>query len=317
MGQFERQVASVTGDYLSSLELDVVQVNVGLRCNQQCRHCHVGASPQRTEVMDWPTMEQVIEACRRVGSRLVDLTGGSPEMNPHFRRFVAAFRAEDFAVQVRTNLTALLEPGNEDLPAFLRDHQVQIVASMPCYLEQNVDAQRGKGAYAKSIETIKWLNALGYGRDPALALNLVYNPAGPLLPPPQDKLEADYRRELHEHFGIVFTRLLTITNMPIGRFQQELRRQGEEGKYMRLLKDAFNPDTLDGLMCRHQLSIGWDGTLYDCDFNLALGLPIDHGAPDHVGRFNAQVLKSRRIVVGEHCFGCTAGAGSSCGGALA
>jgi radical SAM/Cys-rich protein len=202
------------------------------------------------------------------------------------------------------------------MPEFFREHEVQLVASMPCYLEENVRAQRGAGVYEKSIEAIKRLNAIGYGRDPGLPLNLVYNPGGAFLPSPQSALEEDYRRELGQRFGIVFTHLLTITNMSLGRFRTELSRQDKEQDYLRLLRDSFNPQTVGGLMCRRQLSVGWDGTLFDCDFNLALGLPVNHGAPDHIRFFNMGDLQTRRIVTGEHCFGCTAGAGSSCGGAL-
>jgi radical SAM/Cys-rich protein len=266
--------------------------------------------------MDWATMECVIEAAGKARCQLVDLTGGAPELNPHFRRFVAALRQEGHTVQVRTNLTVLLESPLRDLPEFLRDHRVWLVASMPCYLEENVRAQRGPGTYENSIAAIRILNGLGYGSDPGLPLNLVYNPGGPFLPPPQSALEEDYRRELGQRFGITFTRLLTITNMPLGRFRRELDRQNREWEYSRLLRKAFNPETLPGLMCRHQVSIGWDGMLYDCDFNLALGLPVNHGAPDHIKNFRPEDLTARRIVTGEHCFGCTAGAGSSCGGAL-
>ena len=204
----------------------------------------------------------------------------------------------------------------EEMPEFFQEHQVQLVASLPCYLEENVCAQRGKGVYEKSIAAIRRLNALGYGSDPDLPLHVVYNPGGPFLPPPQSALEENYRRELGNRFGITFTRLLTITNMPLGRFRMHLSHLGQERNYLTLLRKSFNPDTLSGLMCRYQISIGWDGTLYDCDFNLALGLPVNHGAPDHIKSFRVADLKARRIVTGEHCFGCTAGAGSSCGGAL-
>ena len=316
MNDFERQIAEVTRDGLRCLNIEVLQLNLGLQCNQRCHHCHLEAAPQRKETMAWPTMERVLKVAKEIQVRLVDLTGGAPEINPHFRRFLMALREQSNSVQVRTNLTVLLEPGLEDLPHFFRDHQVQIVASMPCYLEENVCAQRGKGVYEKSITAIQRLNALGYGLQPSLSLNLVYNPGGPFLPPSQGALEEDYRRELRERFGISFTRLLTITNMPLGRFQRELRQQKQEDQYLQLLRESFNPQTVPGLMCRHQLSVGWDGTLYDCDFNLALGLPVNHGAPDHIRSFRVPDLRSRRIVTGEHCFACTAGSGSSCGGAL-
>jgi radical SAM/Cys-rich protein len=316
MNDFEKRVKTVAGDALCSLDVEILQVNLGLKCNQECYHCHLEASSRRQEMMDWPTMELVLKAAREVGCRVVDLTGGAPELNPHFRRFLVALRQQGHPVQARTNLTALLEPGFEDLADFFRDHQIQLVASMPCYLEENVRAQRGKGVYEKSIAALQRLNALGYGRQPDLPLNLVYNPGGPFLPPSQGGLEDDYRQELRERFGIFFTRLLTITNMPLGRFQKELRRHQQEQQYLQLLRTSFNPQTVPGLMCRHQLSVGWDGTLYDCDFNLALGLPVNHGVPDNIRSFRAPDLRSRRIVTGEHCFACTAGSGSSCGGAL-
>ncbi len=314
--RFEQIIAPRTGGGLRSVEIQAVQVNVGLRCNQQCRHCHVSASPHRCEVMEWATMEVVLEAVSETGAALVDITGGSPELNPHLRSFVEALRGLGCTTQVRTNLTVLLEPHLEGMINFYRDHQVQLVASMPCYMERNVAAQRGPRVYERSVEVIRRLNAAGYGVRDNLQLNLVYNPTGAFLPPEQSALEEDYRRELGRRFGVRFTKLLTLTNMPIGRFGDELRNGGAEREYMRLLEGAFNPATLDGLMCRHQISIGWDGTLYDCDFNLALHCPVDHGAPDHVRRFDPGALRARRIVTGEHCFGCTAGCGSSCGGAL-
>ena len=316
MNDFEKQVAGINGGGLHSLKIETLQVNLGLRCNQRCKHCHLEASPQRMEVMEWSTMQLILEAVRSINCGLIDLTGGSPELNPNFRRFVAFLRQEGHTIQVRTNLTVLLEPGMEDMPDFFREHQVRIVASLPCYLEENVCAQRGAGTYVKSIEAIRKLNDLGYGCESNLPLHLVYNPGGPFLPPPQSALEEEYRRELGRRFGISFTRLLTITNMPMGRFRTELIREKEEGNYLLLLRKSFNPQTVAGLMCRHQLSVGWDGTLYDCDFNLALCLPVNHGAPDHIQSFRPEDLWTRRVVTGEHCFGCTAGSGSSCGGAL-
>jgi radical SAM/Cys-rich protein len=317
MNDFEKEAGGTAQDGLYSVDIEILQVNLGLRCNQECHHCHLEASPLRQEMMGWPTMELVLEAARGVRCRLVDLTGGAPELNSYLLPFLEALRREGHSVQVRTNLTVLSEPGLEDLPDFFRDLQIQLAASMPCYLEENVRAQRGRGAYEKSITAIRRLNALGYGLRPDLPLNLVYNPGGPFLPPSQRVLEEDYRRELGERFGISFTRLLTITNMPLGRFKGELRRQKQEGQYLRLLRESFNPQTVNGLMCRHQLSVGWNGTLYDCDFNLALGLPVNHGAPDHIRSFKGANLVSRRIVTGEHCFACAAGSGSSCAGALA
>lgn len=316
MNDFEKQIGQITGGGLHSHRIEILQINLGLRCNQQCLHCHLNASPSRTEMMEWSVMELVLLAAANSGCRLVDLTGGAPELNPNFCRFIETLRKNGRPVQIRTNLTVLLEPGMEKMPEFLQKHKIRLVASLPCYLEENVSAQRGKGVYEKSITAIRQLNTLGYGKDPELPLSLVYNPGGPFLPPPQSMLEEDYRREMDLRFGITFTRLLTITNMPLGRFRAHLSHLGQERNYLTLLRESFNPDTLSGLMCRHQISIGWDGRLYDCDFNLALGLPVDHGAPDHIKSFRVADLNARRIVTGEHCFGCTAGAGSSCGGAL-
>jgi len=317
VNRFERIAGTESCPGLCSEGIDIVQVNVGLRCNQSCAHCHLGASPERTEMMTWSTMEQVIGVARDVACSLVDITGGAPEVHPDLRRFIEALRADGFTVQSRTNFTAMLEPGNTDYPEFFRDHRVRLVGSMPCYLEENVTAQRGPGVYGRSVEAIRRLNTLGYGRDPELVLDLVYNPGGPFLPPAQESLEADYRRELGERFGIEFTHLLTITNMPIGRFLESLRKTNQEEPYRRLLEDSFNQNTVEALMCRHQVSVAWDGTLYDCDFNLALGMPVNHGAPDRIEDFDAEAVGKRRIVTDDHCFGCTAGAGSSCGGALA
>jgi len=316
MNEFEKQISGVYDKGLHSLKIETLQVNLGLRCNQQCNHCHPEASPNRKEMMEWPTMQMVFRAAKSVHPKLIDLTGGAPELNPNFRVFAKALCEEGHRVQVRTNLTVLLEPGMEGLPEFFRDNGVHLVASMPCYLEENVCAQRGRGVYEKSIEAIKRLNGLGYGTESGLPLSLVYNPGGAFLPPPQLDLEKDYRRELGQRFGIVFTHLLTITNMPLGRFRTELIRKKEEENYLQLLRKSFNPQTVAGLMCRHQISVGWDGTLYDCDFNLALALPVNHGAPDHIRSFRPLDLRMRRVVTGEHCFACTAGFGSSCGGAL-
>ena len=316
MNEFEKQIATPLHDGLHSLEIQTLQVNLGLRCNQQCLHCHLDASPRRTEMMEWGTMTLVLEAARRMRCPLIDLTGGAPELNPHFRRFVVGLRKTGCTVQVRTNLTVLLEPEMEDLPEFFKDQGVRLVASLPCYLEENVCMQRGEEVYRKSIAAIRRLNGLGYGIRPDLPLLLVYNPGGPFLPPEQSSLESDYRKQLGEWFDILFTRLLTITNMPIGRFLTTLRKQEQESNYLGLLRESFNPKTVDGLMCRHQISIAWNGILYDCDFNLALSLPVNHGAPHHIRHFNPEDLLVRRIVTGDHCFGCTAGSGSSCSGAL-
>jgi radical SAM/Cys-rich protein len=313
---FEQRIERITGDGLCATGIDTLQVNVGLRCNQQCAHCHLRAGPDRTEMMSWPTMARVVEVAAKTRCGLVDITGGAPELNPHLRRFIEALRGRGTPVQVRTNLSVLMEHGMQSMPEFFREHDVRLVGSMPCYLEENVTAQLGEGAYRKSAEALKALNALGYGRNESLTLDLVFNPAGPLLPPDQQSLEDDYRRELGRRLGVVFSRLITITNMPIGRFRDDLQRRGAEASYMRLLQESFNPETVGELMCRRQVSVGWDGRLYDCDFNLALGMAVDHGAPDHIVHFDSAALEARRIVTGDHCFGCTAGCGSSCGGAL-
>ena len=266
--------------------------------------------------MDWSTMEHVIAAAENVRAKLVDITGGAPEMHPHFRRFIAALRGKNLPVMVRTNLTILLESGFETLPEFFRDHQVELCASLPCYLEENVDSQRGTGIFKKSIQALRILNSCGYGKVPHLPLNLVYNPIDGTLPPNSLELEADYKHELRERFGIEFSRLLTITNMPIGQFRSDLKRENKLEDYNRLLRDSFNPGTLDGLMCRHQIHVGWDGRLYDCDFNYALKLPVGDGLPQTIKEFNSHLLMNRAIQTEFHCFGCTAGCGSSCGGAL-
>jgi len=313
---FDQQVVHHENRPLEALDLTTIQVNIGLTCNLKCVHCHVSSGPTRKEQMSWETMELVLEAARKIHARLVDITGGAPEMNPHFRRFVAALRDEDFPVQVRTNLTILLEPGYEDLIPFMAERKVNLVASLPCYLEQNVDAQRGEGVYNGSIRAIQVLNRHGYGLTDDLPLNLVYNPLGPVLPPDQRQLEEDYRRELFDRFGIRFTRLHVLANMLIGRFRVILRQQKKDREYELLLERTFNARTLEGLMCRHQISVDWTGALFDCDFNLATRLPVDHGAPNHIRDFDPEKLVRRRIATAPYCFVCTAGCGSFCGGAL-
>jgi len=317
MNEFETRIQKDCGLDLYASEIQKIQVNLGLKCNQSCRHCHLACSPQREEMMDWDTMTAVIETARIVQPEMVDITGGSPEIHPFFKKFVKALRNDGNTVQVRTNLTALLEPGLEDIPEFLKENKVHLVASMPCYLEENVRTQRGKGVYEKSAEVLQKLNSLGYGKDHKLPLYLVYNPVGPFLPPNQDQLEEDYKRELFNRFGVHFTHLYTITNMPIGRFWEVLKQQKKDGEYMELLLNGFNCQTVEGLMCRYQICVAWDGTLYDCDFNIALGIPVGKELPKNIKDFALELLSNRRIVTGRHCFGCTAGFGSSCGGALA
>ena len=293
-----------------------LQVNVGKHCNQVCRHCHVDAGPTRTERMGAVTADRVLWLLERNPElRLLDLTGGAPELNPHFRRLVTGARALGRDVIDRCNLTVLFEPGQEDTARFLADNDVQVVASLPCYSIANVDNQRGGGVFARSIAALQILNELGYGTRHELTL--VYNPGGAFLPPDQLGLERDYKTRMWDDFGVTFSSLSTITNMPIARFASDLSRQGRHEEYMELLVSAFNPATLDGLMCRHLLSVGWDGAVYDCDFNQMLELDVPGG---RVSLFDLEDLgawKGRPIRVDDHCFGCTAGAGSSCGGALA
>ena len=302
---------------LRAMEIDTLQVNVGKLCNQTCRHCHVDAGPTRTEVMTRETAEEVAGVLHRYPIHNLDITGGAPELNPHFDFLVEEARSLQRHVMDRCNLTVFFVEGKEYLPKFLARHRVEIIASLPCYLETNVDKQRGKGVFSKSIQALQWLNRLGYGRpDSGLLLNLVYNPLGPSLPPAQASLEQAYRDQLRDRFGIEFNRLYTLTNMPISRFLKDLLRQGAYERYMELLLEKFNPATVEGLMCRSLISVGWDGKLYDCDFNQMLELPLRTGLPQHIRDFDLQHLQRRRICTGDHCFGCTAGSGSSCTGVL-
>jgi radical SAM/Cys-rich protein len=309
------------GQSLHRLAIDTVQINVGKLCNQACLHCHVEAGPKRTEILDRHTAELTLDFIRTAAPQTVDITGGAPELNPSFRWLVEQNRGEGRHVIDRCNLTILFESGQEDLPQFLADQRVEIVASLPCYSEGNVTKQRGQGVYDKSIEALRRLNRIGYGTDDSgLVLNLVYNPVGAYLPPPQATLEIDYKRELGDNFGITFNHLYTITNMPIARFAHALRRDNRAEVYMELLASAFNPATLDGLMCRRQVSISWDGYLYDCDFNQMLDMKVGGGKPFRLGEKPSaelvRLLEQRAILVDSHCYGCTAGAGSSCGGTL-
>jgi radical SAM/Cys-rich protein len=298
--------------------LETLQVNLGYKCNQSCLHCHVNAGPTRTEMMSRDTLADVITFAGVSRVQNLDITGGAPELHPHFRELVR--RARELGVHVidRCNLTILEEPGQEDLAAFLAQSEVEITASLPCYTEELVDRQRGKGVYEKSIAGLKRLNALGYGKS-ELVLNLVYNPQGPSLPPPQVELEADYKRVLGEKFGIVFNRLFTLANMPIERFGSTLISKGQFNAYMDLLHAAHRDENLEAVMCRTLVSVDWQGIVYDCDFNQMLGLPLAvEGRPrpqlsDLIGRD----LAGNAIAVRDHCYGCTAGQGSSCGGALA
>lgn len=314
---FDDAVRDATGSDLHAASLDTIQVNIGLTCNLACHHCHVVSGPNRDERMTRDTLDHVLRIARLAGAHTIDITGGAPEMNPHFRRFITEARAAGHRVIVRTNLTIMLADGYTDLPEFFAQQGVHLVASLPCYLPDNVNQQRGRHVYEDSIDVIQKLNAVGYGTRDDLPLDLVYNPLGPTLPPAEAALEGDYRRVLGEDYRIAFTRLITITNMPIGRFRRDLQRDGQAADYEQLLRESFNPATVEPLMCRHQLHVSHDGTLHDCDFNYALNLPCDHGVPTNIAAFDADALRHRRIVTGDHCFGCTAGAGSSCGGALA
>jgi radical SAM/Cys-rich protein len=299
-------------------KLETLQVNVGYRCNQSCIHCHVNAGPNRTEEMTGNIADLVLEFLRRQNIATLDITGGAPELNPHFRRLVHDARELGTKVMDRCNLTILEQPGQEDLAEFLASERVEVVASMPCYLQDNVERQRGKGVFGGSVRGLKRLNALGYGRDPALALNLVYNPQGPSLPPRQAALEADYKRVLAEQYGIVFDKLYVLANMPIQRFGSALITNGEFESYLGLLQDAHLDANLDGVMCRHLMSVDWRGYVYDCDFNQMLDLPMTRKKHTrvHLSDLLDDTVDGNPIRVAGHCYGCTAGQGSSCGGAL-
>jgi radical SAM/Cys-rich protein len=298
--------------------VETLQVNVGKFCNQACKHCHVDAGPARTEIMTRETAEQVIAALQKFRNPTVDITGGAPELNPSFRYLVAKARALGAHVIVRHNLTVMFEPDQEDLPGFFRDHSVEVVSSLPYFLAEQTDAQRGRGVFEKSIEALRRLNAVGYGIEGSgLILDLVYNPVGAFLPPPQTSIEADFKRELATRYRLSFNHLYTITNMPIRRFLDYLRHSGNEERYMRKLVEAFNPGTVQGLMCRTLVSVDWSGRLYDCDFNQMLELGVAPELAQTIADFDPETFARRRIMTGAHCFGCTAGAGSSCGGAVA
>jgi radical SAM/Cys-rich protein len=302
---------------LHATGITVFQLNLGKLCNQTCRHCHVDAGPDRTERMSPETADLCLAALARTDIPTVDLTGGAPELNANFRRLVEAARALGRHVMDRCNLSVLLIPSQADLAEFLAQHRVEVVASLPYYRASQTDAQRGDGIFEKSIEGLRRLNSLGYGRDGSgLLLNLVHNPVGAFLPAKQDAIEAQFRKELRSKHGVEFNHLYTITNMPVSRFLEFLIESGNYEGYMERLANAFNPAAAAGVMCRSTLSVGWDGQLYDCDFNQMLDLPVDHGAPAHIRDFDPARLHHRRIVTRNHCYGCTAGSGSSCGGAV-
>jgi radical SAM/Cys-rich protein len=297
---------------------EILQVNVGKLCNLTCVHCHVNAGPKRKEIMTRKTIDRVINWLAKTEIPVVDLTGGAPEMIPDFRYFIECVKKVQPARHVidRCNLTILVERSYENLAEFLARNKVEIIASMPCYSAENVNAQRGEGVFDGSIKALQLLNSLGYGVHADLPLHLVYNPVGAFLPPPQAQLETDYKRELRQHFGILFNNLYTITNLPIARFASYLRHNNKLEEYMRLLIDNFNSATVEGLMCRNTVSVGWRGEVYDCDFNQQLAMQWRNGAPLFLWDVDPEKIKARDIATGDHCFGCTAGAGSTCGGAI-
>jgi radical SAM/Cys-rich protein len=301
---------------LATGRIEVLQVNVGKLCNQTCAHCHVDAGPDRREAMSRETAGKVIELLRRHDIGTLDITGGAPELNPQFRFLVDEAVKLGRRIIDRCNLTVLTLPAQADLPGYLAERRVEVTASLPSFRQAGTDAQRGDGVFEKSIAALRKLNDLGYGKGTGLVLDLIHNPVGAFLPGKQSSLERDYRRELGSRFGIVFDHLHTITNMPISRFLEFLERTGNTERYMELLVRSFNPKAAGGVMCRTHLSVGWDGALYDCDFNQMLALAVDHGAPGTLDSLLASDDLSRRVRTGLHCFGCTAGAGSSCGGAL-
>lgn len=312
--EFEQHIFDVTTDRLQCVDLQTIQINLGFKCNQACKHCHVNASPSRTEQMTWSTMETILSVTSKLPPVFIDITGGAPELHPQLKKFIRCLVEQHHRVQLRTNLTILLEPHYKDYPKLYTELGVELVASLPGYLKEAVTLQRGDGVFEKSIEALQLLNKIGYGTTQKLSLTLVYNPLKPVLPPEQKELENDYRKYLGEHYNIQFSRLITLTNMPIGRFLDVLKDKKQQ--YMSLLKQSFNPETLPSLMCRHQINIGWDGTLYDCDFNLAACLPVTLKVPRDIRQFDQSVLSKREIITADHCFGCTAGHGSSCKGTL-
>jgi radical SAM/Cys-rich protein len=313
MNRFEEQLAA-HGLTLRRAGLHTLQVNVGRKCNQACRHCHVDAGPWRTEMVSEKVAHRIGEWIETFRPEIVDITGGAPELSDFFRYFVEVSRGAGARVIDRCNLTIIEEPAYTELPDYLAGHEVEVIASLPCYTAENVAKQRGQGVFEKSISALRKLNAVGYGTN--RALNLVYNPIGPTLPAPQVELETDYKEALERDFGIVFNRLFTITNQPIARFAEDLRQQGRTEEYMSLLTSSFNPVTVDELMCRSTLSVGWTGEVYDCDFNQMLGMQIRNGRPLYLWDVTPEYLEGWAIQTGAHCLACTAGCGSSCTGTL-
>lgn len=311
MKDFEQQVLSIQSSPLKAKEIKILQLNLGYRCNMSCKHCHVSAGTARKEIMDGVITDKALQIAVQYGIGTLDLTGGAPEMNPVFPSLIQNAKKANIHVIVRSNLTISYEKGFEYLPEFYSDHDIEVIASLPHYTRESVDRVRGDQTFQKSIEALRRLNSLGYGtEDDGKQLHLVYNPMGAFLPSSQRELEAQYKREL-KAFGVVFNRLFTFANMPIGRFNDFLKRSNNYNSYLEKVRNAFNPSTLDGLMCRYQISVGWDGTLYDCDFNQILGLPLDRDCPNHINDFDFDLISGRKIVTDNHCFACTAGQGST------
>lgn len=314
---FESKIQEMGMEALKPVGIDVFQINVGKMCNQVCKHCHVDAGPDRKEIMTRETMQQILDAMEGVPVKTVDLTGGAPEMNPDFRWFVEQLSERGVEIIVRCNLTIILaNPKYHDLPEFFKKHKINVVSSLPSFTARRTDAQRGDGVFNKSIEALKMLNEVGYGKEGSgLKLDLVYNPSGAYLPDDQAVLQNEFKTRLREGFNIEFNELYAITNLPVSRFLDYLLNSGNYEEYMNELANAFNPVAAEGVMCRNMISIGWDGFLYDCDFNQMLDLKLNHGAPDHIKDFDWDKVLNREIIINQHCYGCTAGAGSSCGGA--
>lgn len=316
--RFEDKFEQTVGGALQTGKIEIFQINLGKMCNMVCKHCHVDAGPDRTEIMTKETLELCLDALRNSNIEKVDLTGGAPEMNPHFKWFVKEARKLDKHVMVRSNLTILVTNKFSDYPKFMADNKVEVISSLPYYKASFTDKQRGDGTFNKSIEAMKILNDLGYGKkDSGLMLNLVYNPIGAFLPPPQKSLENDYKKELLNSHKLVFNNLFTITNMPISRYLDYLIQSDNYEKYMGKLVNSYNPVAASNVMCKNTLSVSWEGYLYDCDFNQMLEMKVNHGAPTHIKDFSVDLLEGRKILTGQHCYGCTAGAGSSCGGEIA
>ncbi len=312
MTDFENRILEIQSEPLKAINIKILQLNLGYKCNMACKHCHIEASPHRKELMGKEVIDTALDVLRNHNIRILDLTGGAPELNPHMKYLVQEARKLNRHVIVRSNLTVFFENGMEHFPEFYSDHDVEVVASLPHYIKDSVDRVRGNNTFQKSVEALKILNSFGYGKHlDQKQLQLVYNPIGAFLPSSQKELEDQYRRELYSNFGIVFNHLYTFANMPIGRFKEFLVRSNNLNKYTESIKSAFNPLALDGLMCRYLISVRWNGALYDCDFNQMLGLSVDTGCPDHIIDFNYDLLTERNIVTDNHCFACTAGQGST------